>query len=79
MRKIVVGDILTDKVEKCVYKGFGLCKIEKACIFIPNTLPGEELEFEITGKKIGYGFLRFVLWAVLISVFGELRIFLTLI
>jgi len=30
---------------------------------------------EITGKKIGYGFLRFVLWAVLISVFGELTNF----
>ena len=30
---------------------------------------------EITGKKIGYGFLRLFIWSVLISIFGELTDF----
>lgn len=39
------------KIEKLVYKGFGIGKWDKWTVFVPNVYPGDEIEAQVTQKK----------------------------
>jgi len=49
------GSILALSIEKTVYQGQGLAQKDGLKIFVPNTLPGDEVEALITLKKRDYG------------------------
>ena len=51
MKRLANGSTHTVTIEKIVYHGWGLAKIEGLTVFIPHTLPGDTVDIEITGKK----------------------------
>ncbi len=48
------GDLVTARIEKLIYGGDGLARIERLPVFLPGTLPGEEAEVEITARAKDY-------------------------
>ena len=54
MKRLANGSTHTVTIEKIVYHGWGLAKIEGLTVFIPHTLPGDTVDIEITGKKKRY-------------------------
>jgi len=41
-------------IEKLIYGGFGLGRLEGKAVFVPFSAPGDEVEVEITTKHKGY-------------------------
>jgi 23S rRNA (uracil1939-C5)-methyltransferase len=49
--KIRVKEKYTCTIDKLVYKGYGLGYIDRFTVFVPNGLPGDTVEIEITQRK----------------------------
>lgn len=59
---VQIGDVVTLNVEQLGLNGDGLCRINNYVVFVPGTLPDEEVEVEIVsaGRKNGRGILKSV-------------------
>lgn len=54
------NDRLTVQVEDLTHDGAGVAKVEGYPLFIPNVLPGEEVEIRVTKTNKRYGFAQLV-------------------
>ena len=46
---------LTGTVTDLTYQGNGVVKVDHYPIFIPNTLPGDEINYVVTKTQLGLG------------------------
>lgn len=54
------NDRLTVSVEDLTHDGAGVAKVEGYPLFIPNVLPGEEIEVQVTKTNKKYGFAKLI-------------------
>ena len=57
---MIAGDRLVCTIEKCVYGGDGLARVEGCVLFVPGVLPGEVAEVEIIQTKRSFSRGRLV-------------------
>ncbi|KMK75276.1 23S rRNA (uracil(1939)-C(5))-methyltransferase RlmD [Alkalihalobacillus pseudalcaliphilus] len=54
------NDVLNVHIEDLTHEGAGVAKIEGYALFIPEALPGEEVEVKVIKTNKGYGFAKLV-------------------
>jgi len=52
------GEELNVTIENVAFGGKGICRINDYVIFVPNTLPQDEVKIRVTKRKTGYGEAR---------------------